>query len=57
MLIPFVEDFVPIVDLEKGEIIITPPEGLLDLSEVKNKPTETIPRRQDTSYHQLETSL
>lgn len=30
-LIPFVEDIVPEVDLDQGELTITPPEGLLDL--------------------------
>lgn len=30
-LIPFVHAIVPEVDLEKGHILITPPEGLLDL--------------------------
>lgn len=31
VLIPFVYEIVPEVDLEAGEAIITPPEGLLDL--------------------------
>lgn len=31
VLIPFVEDIVPEVDLEAGTVTITPPEGLLDL--------------------------
>ena len=30
-LIPFVTDIVPEVDLEAGEVTITPPEGLLEL--------------------------
>lgn len=30
-MIPFVEDFVPEVDLEAGTATITPPEGLLEL--------------------------
>lgn len=30
-LVPFVEAMVPIVDLDNGAIVITPPEGLLDL--------------------------
>lgn len=30
--IPFVEVIVPIVDLEKGEMLITPPNGLLELN-------------------------
>ncbi|MDO4928421.1 MAG: ribosome maturation factor RimM [Corynebacterium sp.] len=32
VLIPFVHQIVPEVDLEAGEVIITPPEGLLDLA-------------------------
>ncbi|MEO0886363.1 MAG: ribosome maturation factor RimM [Cyanobacteria bacterium J06648_10] len=31
LLIPFVEDIVPIVDIESGWIEITPPPGLIDL--------------------------
>ncbi|MEL7069657.1 MAG: ribosome maturation factor RimM [Cyanobacteria bacterium J06581_3] len=31
LLIPFVEDIVPIVDIESGRIEITPPPGLIDL--------------------------
>ncbi|MGB5914410.1 MAG: hypothetical protein WBG63_06070, partial [Phormidesmis sp.] len=31
LLIPFVEDIVPIVDLTAGRIEITPPPGLIDL--------------------------
>ncbi|WP_413164214.1 ribosome maturation factor RimM [Capilliphycus salinus ALCB114379] len=30
VLIPFVEEIVPVVDLKKGQIEITPPEGLLE---------------------------
>ncbi|MDB9518163.1 ribosome maturation factor RimM [Roseofilum reptotaenium CS-1145] len=30
VLIPFVEEIVPVVDLEKGKIEITPPEGLIE---------------------------
>ena len=30
-MIPFVTDIVPEVDLEAGEVTITPPEGLLEL--------------------------
>ncbi len=30
-LVPFVEAIVPEVDLDKGQVIITPPEGLLEL--------------------------
>ncbi len=30
VLIPFVEEIVPVVDLEKGQIEITPPVGLID---------------------------
>ena len=32
-LIPFVKAIVPTVDLEQGRVIVTPPDGLLDLSE------------------------
>lgn len=32
LLVPFVHDIVPVVDLEAGRIEITPPPGLLDLS-------------------------
>ena len=31
LLIPFVEDIVPVVDVESGRIEITPPPGLIDL--------------------------
>ncbi|MGD1899652.1 MAG: ribosome maturation factor RimM [Phormidesmis sp.] len=31
LLIPFVEEIVPIVDIEQGQIEITPPPGLIDL--------------------------
>lgn len=31
VLVPFVMDFVPEIDLEAGTLTITPPEGLLDL--------------------------
>lgn len=31
LLVPFVLDIVPVVDLEKGRIEITPPPGLIDL--------------------------
>jgi len=30
ILVPFVEEIVPVVDLEKGRIEITPPEGLIE---------------------------
>ena len=32
LLVPFVHDIVPVVDLEAGRIELTPPPGLLDLS-------------------------
>jgi 16S rRNA processing protein RimM len=32
-LVPFVEEFVPVVDIAQGLIVITPPEGLLELNE------------------------
>ena len=31
LLIPFVEEIVPVVDIEAGRIEITPPPGLMDL--------------------------
>lgn len=31
VLVPFVMDFVPDIDLEEGTLTITPPEGLLDV--------------------------
>jgi 16S rRNA processing protein RimM len=37
VLIPFVHEFVPKVDLEGGRIVVEPPVGLLELAE----PTET----------------
>jgi 16S rRNA processing protein RimM len=30
MLLPFVEQFVPVIDLEKGIVSITPPQGLME---------------------------
>ncbi|RKW69709.1 ribosome maturation factor RimM [Galactobacter caseinivorans] len=33
VLVPFVEEIVPEVDVEAGHIILTPPPGLLDLSD------------------------
>ncbi|WP_034276086.1 ribosome maturation factor RimM [Actinospica robiniae] len=33
LLLPFIEEFVPEVDLERGLVIADPPEGLLELSE------------------------
>ncbi|MCJ8279194.1 MAG: ribosome maturation factor RimM, partial [Rivularia sp. ALOHA_DT_140] len=32
VLIPFVKEIVPVVDLEAGRIEITPPDGLLELN-------------------------
>ena len=32
-LVPFVREIVPTVDLEGGRVVLTPPEGLLDLSQ------------------------
>lgn len=32
VLVPFVRDIVPTVDVEKGEVIITPPPGLFELN-------------------------
>ena len=33
ILVPLVEEFVPVVDIAQGLIVITPPEGLLELNE------------------------
>lgn len=33
VLVPFVTAFVPVVDLPGGRVVITPPEGLMDLAE------------------------
>ena len=33
VLVPFVEEFVPVIDVEGGRITLTPPEGLLELDE------------------------
>ena len=30
VLVPFVRDIVPTVDLDTGRLVLTPPEGLLD---------------------------
>lgn len=30
--VPFVEAIVPVVDMDKGEMLITPPKGLLELN-------------------------
>ena len=35
-LIPFVEDFVPVVDIEAGKVVVTPPYGLLAGEEPEN---------------------
>lgn len=32
VLVPFIEQFVPTVDLTAGAVVITPPEGLLDIT-------------------------
>ena len=32
-LVPFVREIVPTVDLDRGRVVLTPPEGLLDLLE------------------------
>lgn len=36
LLVPFVAEFVPVVDIAQGLVVITPPAGLLEL----NEPTE-----------------
>ena len=33
VLIPFVEEIVPEVDLDRGLVLVTPPPGLLELGE------------------------
>ena len=32
VLVPFIEQFVPTVDLAAGTVVITPPDGLLDIT-------------------------
>lgn len=41
VLVPFVKEIVPVVDLDKGLIIINPPQGLLDIA-VVNKVSKPI---------------
>lgn len=38
VFIPFVKDIVPVVDIEKGVLEITPPNGLLELRQKSKKP-------------------
>lgn len=38
IFIPFVKDIVPVVDIEKGVLEITPPNGLLELRQKSKKP-------------------
>ena len=46
VLIPFVHEIVPVVDLDAGRIEIVPPPGLLDLEvSTKPKPPKNKPRR------------
>jgi 16S rRNA processing protein RimM len=35
VLIPFIKQFVPVVDVKGGRVVVTPPEGLLDLASVE----------------------
>jgi 16S rRNA processing protein RimM len=35
VLIPFIKQFVPVVDVKGGRVVVTPPEGLLDLDSVE----------------------
>lgn len=35
LLIPFIKQFVPVVDVAGGRVVVTPPEGLLDLDAVE----------------------
>lgn len=44
VLIPFVHQIVPLVDVEKGMIEIDPPEGLLDIAVVNRKENPKPPR-------------
>lgn len=32
VLVPFIEQFVPTIDIQAGTVVITPPEGLLDIT-------------------------
>ena len=45
-LLPFIKKFVPTVDVEKGEVVITPPGGLFE--ELEGEADET-PEAQDAS--------
>lgn len=46
MLLPFVKDFVPVVDVEDNVIHICPPAGLMDMAlqpTVKSKKAPKVP--------------
>lgn len=43
-LVPFVKQIVPTVDRQEGLVLLTPPEGLLDIAKVNNKYKPPPPR-------------
>lgn len=44
VLVPFVKEIVPSVDIERAEIILDPPRGLLDIAVVNRKEKKRAPR-------------
>ena len=38
IMVPFIKRFVPVVDIEKGEVQVTPPGGLFETLENDDKP-------------------
>lgn len=44
VLIPFVEEIVPVVDVDAGVVVLDPPEGLLDIAVVNQKEKKIAPR-------------
>jgi 16S rRNA processing protein RimM len=42
-LVPFVHEFVPVVDVDGGRIVIDPPAGLLDEAEIPGETTAAPP--------------
>jgi 16S rRNA processing protein RimM len=39
LLVPFVTEFVPTIDVHGGRVVVTPPPGLLELDEPESEPT------------------
>lgn len=44
VLVPFVKEIVPFVDVQRGEIALDPPQGLLDIAVVNRKEKRRAPR-------------